>query len=86
MSAKDEPDSPVPEIRITFPDEHDDTGCKKEGRVVVVKIGDHGSVGMAPCMDEPAPPYHQAARERLKSLDLERIGGLREKGSAKNYA
>jgi len=35
------PQSPsdVPEIRITFPDEHDESGRRKSGRVVVVRVG-----------------------------------------------
>ena len=86
LDEKSEPGSPVPEIRITFPDEVDGAGKKTEGRVVVVKISEQGSVGLSPCHEEPAPPYQQVAGERLRSLDLERIGGLREKGSEKQWA
>jgi len=72
------PPSPVPEIRITFPEEEDDTGKRKSGRVVVVRISETGSVGMEPCAEENLPPYRQADADRFHSLDLERIGGLKE--------
>lgn len=72
------PDSPVPEIRVTFPDEVDQqSGQKMAGRVVVVRITDSGSVGLEPLPQEQLPPYKQAD-DRLQSLDLDRIGGLRE--------
>ena len=72
------PDSPVPEIRVTFPDEVDQTGQKMSGRVVVVRITDSGSVGMEPLAQEQLPPYQQADSGRFQSLDMNRIGGLRE--------
>lgn len=72
------PDSPVPEIRVTFPDEVDQSGQKMSGRVVVVRITDSGSVGMEPLPREQLPPYQQADSGRFQSLDLNRIGGLRE--------
>jgi len=71
------PSSPVPEIRITFPEEVDEFGKTQSGRVVVVRVGDH-SVGMEP-LDEKLPPYMQSESDRFQSLDLERIGGLKEK-------
>ena len=71
------PDSPVPEIRITFPDE-DEKGQKRKSQVMVLKIGERGAVGLEPYHEEPLPPY-QKSNERLESLDLERLGGLREK-------
>ncbi|KAK5945076.1 hypothetical protein PMZ80_002279 [Knufia obscura] len=72
------PDSPVPEIRVTFPDEEDQSGQKMSGRVVVVRITDSGSVGMEPLPQEQLPAYQQADSGRFQSLDLNRIGGLRE--------
>lgn len=70
--------SAVPEIRVTFPDEMDGQGQKMAGRVVVVRITDSGSVGMEPLHQEQLPPYQQADSERYQSLDLNRMGGLRE--------
>ncbi|KAJ4347804.1 uncharacterized protein N0V89_009174 [Didymosphaeria variabile] len=70
------PASPVPEIRITFPDEVDAAGKRQSGRVVVVRVGEH-SVGMEP-LQEDLPPYERDGG-RFDSLDLDRIGGLKEK-------
>ncbi|KAF1970102.1 hypothetical protein BU23DRAFT_215033 [Bimuria novae-zelandiae CBS 107.79] len=70
------PASPVPEIRITFPDEVDAAGKRKSGRVVVVRVGEH-SVGLEP-LQEDLPPYERDG-DRFDSLDLDRIGGLHEK-------
>lgn len=71
------PDSPVPEIRITFPDE-DEMGQKRKSQVMVVKVSEKGSVGLEPYHEEQLPPYENS-NERLQSLDLERLGGLKEK-------
>jgi hypothetical protein len=71
------PPSPVPEIRITFPDEVDESGKRQSGRVVVVRVGEH-SVGLEP-LQEDLPPYQRDASDRFDSLDLDRIGGLKEK-------
>lgn len=71
------PPSPVPEIRITFPDEVDESGKRQSGRVVVVRVGDH-SVGLEP-LQEDLPPYQRDSSDRFDSLDLDRIGGLKEK-------
>ncbi|EFQ97278.1 hypothetical protein MGYG_00319 [Nannizzia gypsea CBS 118893] len=79
------PSSPVPEIRITFPEEEDAAGKRTSGRVVVVRIGEKGSVGLEPC-NEDLPPYQSDSNERFQSLDLERIGGLKEKGDLKQYS
>lgn len=73
------PTSPVPEIRITFPDEVDESGKRQSGRVVVVRVGEH-SVGLEP-VHEDLPPYQRDASDRFDSLDLDRIGGLKEKDS-----
>ncbi|KAF2397253.1 hypothetical protein EJ06DRAFT_559363 [Trichodelitschia bisporula] len=70
------PTSPVPEIRITFPEEIDASGKRQSGRVVVVRVGEH-SVGLEP-VNDGLPPY---AKEdgRFQSLDLDRMGGLKER-------
>ena len=73
------PDS-VPEIRITFPDEQDESGRLKSGRVVVVRVGETG-VGLEPLKDEQLPAYEKESSERFHSIDMERIGGLKEKSS-----
>lgn len=74
------PQSPVPEIRITFPDEMDRNGKPRpqSGRVVVVRMGENNVYGLEP-MNEPAPPYQPREGERFQSLDLNRMGGLKEK-------
>jgi len=81
-SSPHSPTSPVPEIRITFPDEVDESGKRQSGRVVVVRVGDH-SVGLEP-LQEDLPAYQRDASDRFDSLDLDRIGGLKEKNS-KDY-
>jgi len=69
----------VPEIRITFPDEQDESGRRKSGRVVVVRVGETG-VGLEPLKeDEQLPAYQKDGGERFHSIDMERIGGLKEK-------
>ena len=73
------PDNAVPEIRITLPDEEDQRRPGRNSRVVVVSISDGGSVGMEPLPETDLPPYHLTGSERLQSIDLERIGGLKEK-------
>ena len=71
------PPSPIPEIRITFPEEVDESGKRQSGRVVVVHVGEK-EVGMEP-HEECLPSYQRDANDRFQSLDLERIGGLKEK-------
>ncbi|KAF2854917.1 hypothetical protein T440DRAFT_464246 [Plenodomus tracheiphilus IPT5] len=78
------PTSPVPEIRITFPDEVDEAGKPQSGRVVVVRVGEH-SVGLEPVNEDQLPPYQRDPSDRFDSLDLDRIGGLKEKND-KDYA
>jgi hypothetical protein len=80
------PDSPVPEIRITFPDEEDYSGKTKNGRVVVVRIGDSGSVGMEPVSPDRLPPYQSNESDRFQSLDLERMGGLKENTGPRRWS
>jgi len=73
------PASDVPEIRITFPDEQDESGRRKSGRVVVVRVGETG-VGLEPLKEyEQLPAYQKESTERFHSIDMERIGGLKEK-------
>ncbi|EEQ30336.1 hypothetical protein McanMca71_002172 [Microsporum canis] len=79
------PSSPVPEIRITFPEEEDAAGKRTSGRVVVVRIGEKGGIGLEPC-NEDLPPYQSDSTERFQSLDLDRMGGLKEKGDLKQYS
>jgi hypothetical protein len=76
------PSSGVPEIRVTFPDEEGNSGQRQHGRVVVVHVTDTGSIGMSPLNQEQLPPYQRSDADRFQSLDLERMGGLREKESA----
>jgi len=78
------PSSPVPEIRITFPDEEGTCDKRQSGRVVVLRIADSGAVGMEPLAKEQLPPYQPNDIGRLQSLDLDRIGGLREKDGARH--
>ena len=74
------PASPVPEIRITFPEEEEDqSGKRKSGRVVVVRISDNGSYGLEPLTEDKLPSYQTSESDRFQSLDLERMGGLKEK-------
>jgi len=69
----------VPEIRITFPDEQDEAGRRKSGRVVIVRVGETG-VGLEPLKEEEQlPAYQKESNERFHSIDMERIGGLKEK-------
>jgi len=71
--------SPVPEIRITFPDEEDNNGRRRSGRVLVVRVGET-SVGLEPLGDEEQlPVYEKEGGERFHSIDMDRIGGLKEK-------
>jgi len=76
------PTAAIPEIRITFPDEEGNSGKIQKDRVVVVHITDSGSVGMEPLTSEKLPPYQQEDADRFQSLDLERIGGLKENKQA----
>lgn len=69
--------SPVPEIRITFPEEYDDMGKRQSGRVLLVRVGDH-TIGMEP-MREGLPSYEETSSDRFDSLDFERKSDLKEK-------
>ncbi|KAL2181310.1 uncharacterized protein P884DRAFT_2549 [Thermothelomyces heterothallicus CBS 202.75] len=68
----------VPEIHITFPDEQDEQGRPKSGRVVVVRVGDT-SVGLEPLHDEQLPAYEKESKTQFYSIDMDKIGGLKEK-------
>ncbi|KAK5107560.1 hypothetical protein LTR62_001003 [Meristemomyces frigidus] len=69
------PTTSVPEIRITFPEEFDESGKSQSGRVVVVRVGET-SIGLEPVV-EKLPAYE--VEGRFQSVDLERVGGLVEK-------
>lgn len=75
------PHSPdnVPEIHITFPDEHDEQGQRKTGRVLVVRVGDNAAVGLEPVREEQLPAYEKEAKGGFYSVDMNEIGGLKEK-------
>ncbi|KAH8674044.1 hypothetical protein BX600DRAFT_224229 [Xylariales sp. PMI_506] len=74
------PHSPnnVPEIHITFPDEHDEFGRKQTGRVMLVRVGDT-TVGLEPVHDEQLPAYEKENKNGFYSIDMDQIGGLKEK-------
>jgi len=78
------PPSPLPEIRITFPDEVDKSGRPHSGRVVVVRMGENSAVGLEPLEDQ-LPPYEKNEAGKFQSLDLDRMGGLKEKELDKRY-
>lgn len=75
------PHSPdnVPEIHITFPEEEDESGKRKSGRVVVVRVGDNASVGLEPLDEEQLPAYEKDSNSQFYAIDMDDIGGLREK-------
>lgn len=85
----------IPEIRITFPDEEGRDGRRVSGRVMVVSVGEAGvgyvrplseggveaqkeigGVGMPPAYVSPTSTTNG---DRMASVDIERIGGLKEK-------
>jgi hypothetical protein len=74
------PHSPdnVPEIHITFPDEQDESGRPKSGRVVVVRVGET-SVGLEPLDDEQLPAYEKESNTQFYAINMDHIGGLKEK-------
>jgi hypothetical protein len=80
------PHSPdnVPEIHITFPDEQDDQGRPKSGRVVVVRLSEGSNVGLEPVSDEQLPAYEKESSTQFYSIDINQIGGLKEKDRS-NY-
>ncbi|EMR70773.1 hypothetical protein UCREL1_2206 [Eutypa lata UCREL1] len=74
------PHSPnnIPEIHITFPDEHDENGRRQSGRVLVVRVGD-ATVGLEPVREEQLPAYEKESSNGFYSIDMNNIGGLKEK-------
>ncbi|UKZ77320.1 hypothetical protein TrVFT333_005040 [Trichoderma virens FT-333] len=66
-------------IHITFPDEQDEQGRRKSGRVVVVRVGENATVGLEPMHDEELPAYEKEAKGQFYSVDMDKIGGLKEK-------
>ncbi|KAL9052471.1 MAG: hypothetical protein Q9162_005383 [Coniocarpon cinnabarinum] len=66
----------LPQICITFPEEVDKAGKRLSGRSVLIHVDDKGGIGMEPMQNEHLPPYESG---RFVSLDLDRIGGLKEK-------
>ncbi|KAJ3570458.1 hypothetical protein NPX13_g5725 [Xylaria arbuscula] len=80
------PHSPtnVPAIHITFPDEQDEQGHRKNGRVLLVRVGET-TVGLEPLHEEQLPAYEKEGNNTFISIDMDRIGGLKEKNSS-NFA
>jgi hypothetical protein len=78
------PHSPdnVPQIHITFPDEHDDEGRRTSGRVLVVRVGDNATIGLEPVQEEQLPAYEKDSKSQFYSIDMDHIGGLKEKDPA----
>jgi hypothetical protein len=74
------PHSPnnVPEIHITFPDEQDGNGSRKTGRVLLVRVGET-TIGLEPLKEEQLPAYEKDSNSQFYSIDMDRIGGLKEK-------
>ncbi|KAK7949755.1 hypothetical protein PG996_000343 [Apiospora saccharicola] len=74
------PHSPtnVPQIHITFPDEQDEQGRNKSGRVMMVRVGET-TIGMEPIRDEQLPAYEKESKHGFYSIDMDQIGGLKEK-------
>lgn len=69
----------IPEIHITFPDEHDEQGRKKQnGRVMLVRVGET-SVGLEPVREDQLPAYEKDSKHEFYSIDMDQIGGLKEK-------
>ncbi|KAI1312131.1 hypothetical protein F5Y03DRAFT_341444 [Xylaria venustula] len=77
------PHSPtnVPEIHITFPDEHDEQGRRKNGRVLLVRVGET-TIGLEPLKEEQLPAYEKEGGNAFYSIDMDRIGGLKEKDAS----
>ncbi|KAL0637900.1 hypothetical protein Q9L58_003122 [Maublancomyces gigas] len=71
----------VPEIRITFPEEEDKETGRRISRVMIVQVGEAGVGFVRPLKEESLPPYQPD--ERFASVDLERIGGLKEKDTSR---
>ncbi|OLN81557.1 hypothetical protein CCHL11_05566 [Colletotrichum chlorophyti] len=61
------------------PDNQDEGGRRKSGRVLVVRVGDGGAVGLEPVRDEQLPAYEKESKSQFYSVDMDSIGGLKEK-------
>lgn len=74
------PSSPdlIPEIRITFPEEEDESGRRKSGRVVIVRVGETG-LGLEPLTNDSTQAHRKNSADSFHSIDLEHIGGLKER-------
>lgn len=72
------PPSTPPAIHLTLPEELEDGTKTASARIVVVSIGEHGEIGLSPLAQEQLPAYQEHAPERFTSLDMERLGGLKE--------
>jgi len=78
VSPPSTPTSPVPEIRITFPEEETADGKRKSGRVVIVQVGEAGAAFVRDVEPEnDLPPYQK--KGQFEAVDLEKVGGLKEK-------
>ncbi|KAI1202535.1 hypothetical protein F5X97DRAFT_213057 [Nemania serpens] len=79
-----DPDAPphsptnVPQIHITFPDEQDEHGRRKNGRVLLVRVGET-TIGLEPLKEEQLPAYEKESNSTFYSIDMDHIGGLKEK-------
>lgn len=81
------PTSPVPEIRITFPEEEGPDGRRKSGRVVIVQVGEAGAAFVRDIpagqlereQEEALPKYTDKKTKEFSSVDLDNVGGLKEK-------
>ena len=68
----------IPEIRVTLPEETDEGGQRRSGRVVRVSVSEAGGVGFEPYNEECIPPHQKVGTSDFQFVDLERIGGLKE--------
>ena len=53
---------------------------------MVVRISEKGAEGFEPCGEETLPRYRASESERFQSLDLERMGGLKEKSRGRVWS
>ena len=53
---------------------------------MVVRISEKGGEGFEPCGEETLPRYQTSESERFQSLDLERMGGLKEKSRGRVWS
>jgi len=72
------PTAAAPAIHLTLPEELEDGSKSAAARIVVVNVGDRGEIGLSPLEHEQLPAYQETSEDRFQSLDLERLGGLKE--------